>query len=118
MKSVYLLAANALVVMHAIVVLIVITPLVSLALPWHPPRWLAAIALVAIALTVVSNLLRGECLLNVPERWLRRRAGQVRVYDEPFVEHYAKRMGIKISKQIVAVLVVAAAAASIFTLLS
>lgn len=116
-QRIYALLARLFVCVHAGIVVVVLTPALSLLVGVRPPQWIVISSAIAILITVVSFFLRGECLLNILERSMRKKAGQADIYQGSCVEHYTRRCGITVTKNIMIPIVVVSLFATIYYLI-
>lgn len=87
----YEIAANAIALIHAALIalvvggaLVALTPKVASRFP----RWLIAAYLASVGGTLLSDLFLGECILTQWERTLRERASPGSAYPGTFLQHY------------------------------
>jgi len=85
------LVANAIALLHALLIALVVGgALVALTprLVLRFPRWLIAAYLISVGGTLLSDLILGDCLLTQWERTLRDQAAPGSAYGETFLQHY------------------------------
>ena len=87
----YELLANAIALIHALLIALVIGGALVALTPravLRFPRWLIVAYLVSVGGTFLSDLLLGDCILTQWERALRNQALQGSAYGETFLQHY------------------------------
>src|SRR4029077_5736512 len=87
----YEIAANAIALIHAVLIgLVVGGALVALTpgVVSRFPRWLIAAYLASVGGTLLSDLILGECILTQWERTLREQALPGSAYGGTFLQHY------------------------------
>src|SRR4051794_24944861 len=95
--SLYRVAAEAVVLVHAAYVGFVVLGMAAIVVglatgkPWARHPWLRAVHLAMIAIVALEAWLGIVCPLTTLEKALRRRAGQGEGYGTGFIEHWAHR---------------------------
>jgi len=85
------LVANAIALIHALLIALVVGGALVAATPRlvvRFPRWLVVAYLISVGGTLLSDLILGDCLLTQWERTLRNQAAPGSAYGETFLQHY------------------------------
>jgi hypothetical protein len=97
MTNFYLFAADAILILHSLVVLFIIMGLLTIIIGgllewnWIKKRWFRLLHLLAIVVVVVQAWLGRICPLTILEMWLRQQAGELS-YEVSFVQYWLQRL--------------------------
>jgi hypothetical protein len=86
-----LLLANAIALIHALLIALVVAGALVALTPRvvsRFPRWLIVAYLISVGGTLLSDLILGDCLLTQWERTLRDQSAPGSAYGETFLQHY------------------------------